>query len=72
VAGYYGIVAAMRAGDASAVMPFRYTRLLFSLLVGVVIFHERPDLPTLLGAGIIICTGIYTVLRERKLAQAVA
>ena len=69
VAGYYAIVAAMRVGDASAVTPFRYTRLLFSLLVGIVVFNERPDLLTLLGAAIIITTGLYTFLRERRLAQ---
>lgn len=69
VAGYYGIVASMRVGDASAITPFRYTRLVFSLLVGVVIFNERPDILTLLGAVIIIGTGLYTFLRERRLAQ---
>ena len=65
VAGYYAIVAAMRIGDASAITPFRYTRLLFSLVVGVVIFNERPDTLTLLGAAIIIGTGLYMFLRER-------
>jgi len=70
VAGYYGIVAAMRAGDASVITPFRYTRLLFSLIVGMLIFHERPDALTLLGAAIIIGTGLYTFLRERRLEQA--
>ena len=69
VAGYYGIVASMRVGDASAVTPFRYTRLLFSIIVGVLIFNERPDFLTLLGAAIIIGTGLYTFLRERRLAQ---
>lgn len=66
--GYYGIVAAMRIGDASAVTPFRYTRLLFAILAGVIFFNERPDTLTLLGAALIIGTGIYTVLRERQLA----
>ena len=69
VAGYYGIVAAMRIGDASALTPFRYTRLVFSMLVGVIIFQERPDTLTLLGASIIIATGLYTFLRERRLQQ---
>lgn len=67
--GYYGIVAAMRMGEASVVTPFRYTRLLFSILAGVLVFRERPDLLTLGGAGLIIATGLYTVLRERKLAR---
>ncbi|PIE13855.1 MAG: EamA family transporter [Rhodobacterales bacterium] len=70
--GYYGIVTAMRVADASAVTPFRYTRLVFSLIVGMVVFQERPDLWTLLGAGLIIATGLYTFLRERKLALEIA
>ncbi len=68
--GYYGIVQAMRLGDASAIMPFRYTRLVFSIIAGIMIFEERPDALTLLGASIIIATGIYTFFRERKLAQS--
>lgn len=67
---YYCIVSAMRIADASVVTPFRYTRLLFSLLVGVTVFGERPDLPTLTGAALIIATGLYTYLRERRLARA--
>jgi drug/metabolite transporter (DMT)-like permease len=70
VSGYYGIVACMRAGDAAAVMPFRYTRLLFSILIGVVVFGERPDAWTLLGSGIVIGTGMFTFIRERRLAAA--
>jgi len=59
----------MRIGDASAITPFRYTRLLFSLIVGVVVFHEHPDAATLIGASIIIASGLYTFLRERQLAR---
>lgn len=67
--GYYGIVRAMRIGDAAVVTPFRYTRLLFSLSVGFVVFNERPDLMTLAGAALIIATGLFTFLRERHLAK---
>jgi len=66
VTGYYGIVATMRVGDAAAVTPFRYTRLLFSIVIGVLVFNERPDTLTLLGAAIVIGTGLYTFLRERR------
>lgn len=69
VAGYYAIVAAMRIGEASAITPFRYTRLLFSLIVGVLIFGESPDTMTLIGAAIIIGTGLYMFLRERVVAE---
>ncbi len=70
VMGYYGIVVAMRVGDASAVTPFRYSRLLFSILAGMVMFNERPDMMTMLGASLIIGSGLYTFLRERRLARA--
>lgn len=69
VAGYYAIVVATRIGDASAITPFRYSRLLFSILVGVLVFGERPDALTLSGAGLIIASGLYTFLREHRLAR---
>lgn len=72
VLGYYGIVTAMRVADASAVTPFRYARLVFSLILGVIIFEERPDVLTLAGAALIIGTGLYTFLRERRLAKRIA
>ncbi len=68
--GYYCIVAAMRAADASAIMPFRYTRLVFSILLGMLVFGERPDAWTVLGAGLIIASGLYTFVRERQVARA--
>ncbi len=66
VAAYYCIVLSLRLGAASVVSPYRYSRLLFSLIIGVVVFHERPDLLTLTGAAIIVLSGIYTFLRERR------
>jgi len=69
VIGYYGIVAATRIGEAAVVTPFRYARLLFALVVGFFVFHERPDMWTLFGASIVIATGVYTVWRERMLAR---
>ena len=67
-AGYWGIVTATRIGEASIVAPFRYTRLLFSMTLGFLVFHERPDMLTILGATLIIGTGLYTFVRERRLA----
>lgn len=64
---YYAIVAAMRVGEVSYVTPFRYTRLLFALAIGVLVFDESPDALTLLGAFIIVASGIYTVWRERRI-----
>ncbi|WP_170774462.1 DMT family transporter [Ruegeria lacuscaerulensis] len=69
VLGYYGIVTAMRVGDASALTPFRYTRLVFSITAGMIMFGERPDLMTIAGASLILGSGLYTFLRERRLAR---
>ncbi len=70
--GYYCIVRAMRIGEAAVVTPFRYSRLLFSLIIGALVFGERPDAITLTGAALIIVSGLYTFLRERRLARRLA
>ncbi|WP_170348958.1 MULTISPECIES: DMT family transporter [Ruegeria] len=70
--GYYGIVIAMRIGEASALTPFRYTRLIFSIAAGMLMFGERPDLMTLAGATLIMGSGMYTFIRERRLARELA
>lgn len=70
VLGYYAITAAMRIGDVAVVTPFRYTRLVFALIIGYFVFSEVPDQSTLIGAAIIIASGIYTLYRERKAAVA--
>ncbi len=67
--GYWGITMAMRLGEVSAVIPFRYTRLVFAMALGVVVLGEQPDATTLAGASLVVATGIYTVFRERKVAR---
>lgn len=59
----------MRVGEISFVSPFRYTALIWALLIGFFAFGEWPDLWALIGAGIIATTGIYTVLREARLRR---
>lgn len=63
---YYAIVAAMRVGEVSFVTPFRYTRLLFAMVIGTLVFAESIDVMMLLGSAIIVASGIFTVLREPK------
>lgn len=69
VGGYSLSVFVMRVGEVSFVAPFRYTGLLWALLLGLVFFGEWPTLPTLLGAAIIMGTGIFTLLREARLRR---
>lgn len=66
VLAYAAIVAATRIGEISVVSPFRYTRLIFALVVGLIVFGERPDAMTLAGAAIIVASGVYTLLREAR------
>jgi drug/metabolite transporter (DMT)-like permease len=66
--GYYAVTQAMRMAPAAIVSPFRYTRLIFTMGLGILVFGERPDSLTLLGAGIILSAGLYALYRERKLA----
>lgn len=65
VFAYWAITEAMRSGEISAVAPFRYSRLVFALIIGTFIFAERPDHLTLLGAALIMASGIYAFYRER-------
>lgn len=62
---YYAVTAAMRVGEIPVVTPFRYTRLVFALILAFLVFGERPDLWTLVGAAIVIATGLFTLWRER-------
>jgi len=66
VGAYYAIVAAMRVGEVAVVTPFRYTRLVFALGIGVLVFGERPDGWTLMGAAVIVASGLYTLMREAR------
>ena len=63
--GYFLLIASLRMAEVSAVMPFRYTRVLFLLGIGIVVFGERPNALTLLGAGLIVASGIHMMWRER-------
>ena len=66
-------VMAMRVGEISFVAPFRYTAMIWAIALGILIFGEWPDQPTLIGTGIIIATGIDSLHREqqrRRMAEA--
>ena len=70
VLGYYALVTATRLGDMSHIAPFRYSRLVFALIVGVTVFGERPDAATLIGAATIVGSGTYAALREGQRRRA--
>ncbi|MFN3642008.1 MAG: DMT family transporter [Gemmobacter sp.] len=69
ILGYIASVGAMRVGEIGAVAPFRYTSLLWALILGLAVFGEWPDPLTLAGAGIVAATGLYTLYREQRLRR---
>lgn len=66
ILAYSCIVGAMRQGEVSFVTPFRYSRILFALVLGAAVFGERPDALMLAGAALIVGSGLFTLWRERK------
>ena len=66
VLAYLALTAAMRTGEISVVAPFRYTRLVFAMILGILVFGERPDLLTLLGSVVVVSSGVFTLLRSKK------
>lgn len=67
--GYITAVMAMRVGEIGFTAPFRYTGLLWALVLGFVFFAEWPSALTLMGAGLIVGSGVYTLWRESRLAR---
>src|SRR3954451_13048078 len=70
--GYQCMIVALRSGDISAVAPFRYSALLWAMLLGYLMFGDKPDGMMLLGASIIVSSGLYAFYRERVRHRPVA
>jgi drug/metabolite transporter (DMT)-like permease len=68
VAAYWALTVAMRTGEVSAVAPFRYTRLVFAMVLGMAVFGERPDAATLVGSAIVVAAGVYALVRSGRRA----
>jgi drug/metabolite transporter (DMT)-like permease len=66
---YLAIVAATRAGDIAVISSFRYTRMVFALVIAALFFCERPDGLMLAGVAVVIAAGIFTLVREARLRR---
>ena len=70
LAGIFGSVGiicltqAFRLAPVAVVTPFEYTALIWATLLGFLMWHELPDLPTMVGATIVTAGGLYIVYRE--------
>jgi drug/metabolite transporter (DMT)-like permease len=67
---HYALIKGLQLAEASAVQPYTYTLLVFAAFWGLVIFGDIPDAWTILGAAIIVGSGLYTWYRERQLARS--
>jgi drug/metabolite transporter (DMT)-like permease len=67
--GHYLLIHAFAHAPASMLAPFAYTAILWVTFTGYLVFGEFPDLWTVVGAGIIIASGIYVFYREAYLRR---
>ena len=67
--GYITAIATMRVGEVSFVAPFRYSSLIWAVLLGLVVFGDWPDVWTQLGSVLIVAAGLYSIWREGRLPE---
>jgi drug/metabolite transporter (DMT)-like permease len=69
--GLFFVVLSMRRGELSIIAPFRYSAVLWAVLLGYFWWSETPDVFTLAGAVIIAASGVYISYRERRVRATV-
>jgi len=62
----------MEAGEAAVMAPIDYTRLVFAVGAGLLLFHEVPHRATIVGAAIVVVSTLLISWREHQLAQRIA
>jgi len=67
--GQVCVIRSLTIGEATAVAPLDYTRLLFAAVIGYMFFAEVPDIWTWVGAGIVISASVYIAQREARLGR---
>lgn len=72
IGGYLFSIMVMRAGDVSFTAPFRYTGLVWALVLGWLVFGDWPDTMTLIGAAVVVASGLFALYRERVVGQSSA
>jgi drug/metabolite transporter (DMT)-like permease len=68
--GQFLMIQAFIHGEATVMNPIDYSQILFSVLIGYVVFNEMPGASLWLGAGIIVASTLYILLRESRLKKA--
>lgn len=68
--GYYFIISSMRHGEMTLVAPFRYSGLLFALVLGYLVWSEIPNALAWFGIALLIGSGLYVLLKEKRRSPA--
>ena len=66
--GYIFVIMAMRGGEISVIAPFRYTIVLWALLIDFAVWSKIPSAMTFAGIAIIVVSGLYMFFRERRVS----
>ena len=66
----YAITIAFKLGEASAIAPFEYTALAWGIALDWLLWQTLPDRFVLIGAAIIVASGVYLIRHEREHAEA--
>lgn len=70
VLAYLAIITGSRTGEVAVVAPFRYSRIVFALIVGYLVFDESPNALMLIGTVIVVGSGLYSLIRKARLKRA--
>ncbi|MFM9940208.1 MAG: DMT family transporter [Hyphomicrobiaceae bacterium] len=65
ITGFMLGILAMRTGDIGVVSPFRYSFMVFAVILSFAVFNEVPDRWSLAGIALIVASGLYSLHRER-------
>ena len=68
--GYYTAIMVMRSGEISFISTFRYSAILFALIIGFFLFEETPDINAAFGIFVIIVSGVVLLYRNEKKNRA--
>lgn len=67
---YFLLTVSMRAGEMSLIAPFRYTALVFALVVGYVVWGDVPNALAWCGIALLVAAGLYILHGGRMAARA--
>ena len=63
---HYCLIIGLARAPANKIQPFHFTLIFWAIIYGFVFYEDVPDLPTIIGASIIVCSGIYIIYKQRN------